>query len=206
MNEHYKDEIRAVYTDGGVIGRNPSKIGGTWAFCFVGGDGALPGERWRPWHPPNPGRLLVEQTGVIIPKDHGLKEVTNNQSEFYAVMMALWELPAGWRGPIYCDSEVTIKRIFGNQCGFCKNIPEEWSRDCWDASSKVSAKPILVKGHPTKKLLDAGQTEDGRPVSPHNVWCDKACTKAGEDYLVKHLSALRCNSHTAFSDLASDDV
>ena len=29
----------ALYTDGGVIGQNPSPIGGTWAWCMVGADG-----------------------------------------------------------------------------------------------------------------------------------------------------------------------
>lgn len=37
--------IVALYCDGGVIGRNPSKFGGTWAWCAVDETGARVIER-----------------------------------------------------------------------------------------------------------------------------------------------------------------
>lgn len=46
-------EIIAVYADGGVILKNPSAIGGTWAFCGVDAEGnrVIEGSGFddRPW-------------------------------------------------------------------------------------------------------------------------------------------------------------
>ena len=57
----------ALYTDGGVIGQNPSPIGGTWAWCMV----SEGGERTR------------HAYGYVTPADLGTPTVSNNgYSEF----------------------------------------------------------------------------------------------------------------------------
>ena len=57
----------ALYTDGGVIGQNPSPIGGTWAWCMVGADGTRTRHAY----------------GSVTPADLGTPTVSNNgYSEF----------------------------------------------------------------------------------------------------------------------------
>src|SRR4051794_41446106 len=86
--------IRSIYADGGVIDRNPSSIGGTWAYCHVDDD----------------DNRISEQGGIFIPSPRGL--VTNNRMEFLALLSALEALPSGWSGRVCSDSRVTLGRLF----------------------------------------------------------------------------------------------
>src|SRR4051794_26111965 len=97
-------EVKFLFSDGGVILKNPSTIGGTWAWCGVS---------------PN-GEHIREAGGYLLPNTAtcpgwprvGSKTVTNNESEFYAALRALESMPAGWSGILVCDSKVTLDRMW----------------------------------------------------------------------------------------------
>lgn len=149
----------AVYADGGVIQRNPSPIGGTWAWCHV----SASGERIR------------TDSGVILPR-HSLPEITNNLSEYVALVRSLEALPEGWSGAVYSDSQVTLARLFKG--ARCKGLPPVLVRQGAAATERLDwgcLSPVLLQGHPTKAELLAGIGKEGRPVSEHNVWCDLEC-------------------------------
>lgn len=149
----------AVYADGGVIQRNPSPIGGTWAWCHV----SASGERIR------------TDSGVILPRQR-LPEITNNLSEYVALVRGLEALPEGWSGAVYSDSQVTLARLF--ERARCKGLPQVLIRQGAAAVARLdwaSISPVLLSGHPTKAELLAGLAKSGRPVSEHNVWCDREC-------------------------------
>lgn len=159
----------ALYADGGVIGGNPSEIGGTWAWRHVGLDGEI-----------NSG------SGVIAPREAGLAVVTNNLTEMLAVLKGLQALPDGWQGVVYSDSNVTLGRVFRGWKW--ANIPT-WVHDLYrqqvERLAWSSIDFVLLAGHPTAAQLAAGTGRHGYPVSEHNVWCDKACRRAGEHFLAE---------------------
>lgn len=169
--------VRGIYTDGGVIRRNPSPIGGTWAWVAVNSlddivaqaSGVVPA-------PLNIGNVYTKQLES--------RSVSNNVMEFWAVVEALEFLPFGWSGYVYSDSLITLNRVFGNTAWTM--LPPDLTKRCYRALTRMgSITPVLVSGHPTRAELRAGYTLDGkrRPVSYRNVLCDKLCREAGEAYL-----------------------
>lgn len=150
-----------LYVDGGVIGKNPSSIGGTWA-----------------------ARIIFEKTihdaaGVIKPTDFGaIIPITNNIAEMMALIMGLRRLPNDWIGVICSDSDITIGRaIHGWKW---TNIPLDLYREFgYERNRLVNFEKfrfIGLSGHPTKEELKGGfSLTTGRPVSKHNVWCDTTC-------------------------------
>lgn len=158
-----------LYCDGGVINRNPSDIGGTWAYCFTDGcDG-----------------LLQHASGLLTVEENGMP-VTNNVTELYALVRGLERAPMGWRGTVYSDSRVSLLRVFS--AGALNNVPV-WLVERLQAIQKSGklrhVKYVLLDGHPTKTQLAAGIGKRGNRVSRWNVWCDDACTKAGRRYLLE---------------------
>lgn len=160
--------ITELYCDGGVIGTNPSAIGGTYAVRLVF-DGR------EPWG-----------YGAVIPATDMGGTVTNNQTEMMALLKGLAKLPDDFSGTIYSDSQVTLGRAF---MGWkWKNIPT-WMHKLYQVERKRlvnwdQIKYVLLDGHPTRAQLQAGVGKRGHPVSEHNVWCDEACRKAGEVFLI----------------------
>lgn len=156
--------IVALYADGGVIGPNPSAIGGTWAWCQVNEIGAS----------------AVASSGVITPAQACMPVITNNLTELYAILEARESLPYAWHGTIYSDSWVSLQRVF--LAAKLNNVPD-WlvarlqrlQRDGWFADCSWQ----LLDGHPTKAQLAAGVGKRGHQVSKWNVWCDGACAAAG---------------------------
>lgn len=164
-----------LYTDGGVISKNPSPIGGTWAWCLVDGD------------------TLIEQSngGVfhtdVVQFPGGL--VTNNQTELFAVVQGLSQLDSDVLVEVCSDSAVTLGRIFKNFA--FSNIP------FWMKSALEIEKERLVHfskftytqldGHPTKAHLLAGIGKRGNPVSKWNVLCDKLCNEAAQRFLQERI-------------------
>lgn len=156
-----------LYSDGGVIGKNPSLLGGVWAWCHVVG-----------------GEKIQQGSGIVRPTDFGMEKVTNNLTEFLAMLNCLEAVPEAWSGyRMFCDSELTIGR-FQNPYGVgMAGIPAELFR-------RMTALPlkrreieyVLVGGHPTRKELAAGVHKDGRPVSRWNAWCDSECNRVKEGY------------------------
>ena len=155
-------KVVAIYTDGGVCGKNPSHIGGTWAWC--GAD--LEGNR------------IVEASGAIpAPVGH---PITNNHTEQIAIALALEAMPDGWSGTVYSDSEVALGRAF--KSWRIRNLPHNVIERTAEAVARLGTiEPVLLQGHPTKADLECGiGARRNLPVSIHNVWCDKACQKAKE--------------------------
>lgn len=181
------DLIRAIFTDGGVILRNPSEIGGTWAWCAV----------------TQAGDHILESTGYLLPSNAPedlawcrMKDqyVTNNQTEFYAAMRALETMEAGWSGILASDSEITLKRVERLIQGYRIDLPLDWALRTSVALNRLGEIRLRhVPGHPTAKDLALGyvvkQFRDGhgvmRPkqvrVSRHQVWCDDQCRQLAKD-------------------------
>lgn len=155
--------ITALYADGGVIGRNPSPIGGTWAWCHVN----AAGER------------IATGSGVVLPRP-SLPLITNNLTEMIALVKGLEALPEGWAGTVYSDSQITIGRVFWGWKQ--NNLPAVLLRQCAAAIARIdfaNCRAVLLDGHPTQAQLAAGRGKRGNPVSEHNVWCDKECGRVG---------------------------
>lgn len=159
-------DIAAVYADGGVIGANPSPIGGTWAWCFVNAD----------------NQRIHTASGVVLPRT-SCPLITNNLTEFLAVVKALEALPEGWSGTVYSDSQVTIGRIFWGWKQ--NNLPLVLLRQANAAIARLDFQrctAVLLDGHPTRAQLLAGRGKRGNLVSEHNVWCDLACQREARAY------------------------
>ena len=160
-----------LYCDGGVLGHNPSSIGGTYAWRHVSEDGNTRG---------GSGVLTAEQSGG---------PVTNNQTEMLALLKGLENCPSDWAGCIYSDSAVTLGRIF---LGWkWKNIPS-WMHLLWQVQRHRLVNWDLITyvqldGHPTKAQLKSGIGKRGNPVSEHNVYCDEMCTAAGKEWMIEKM-------------------
>ncbi len=159
--------IIALYTDGGVIGSNPSAIGGTYAYRLVDEDGSCEGEAY------------------VVTTDRMLGPVTNNQTELLAMLEGLGQLRNDFAGTVYSDSAVTLGRVFDGWKW--TRIPlwmhQEYKLQRARLKNWEQIRHVLLDGHPTKAQLAAGIGKRGHPVSEHNVWCDHACTRAGEEFM-----------------------
>lgn len=159
-----------LFCDGGVVGENTrGKVkAGTWAYRLV-----------------SQGVVIREMSGVILPEQVAPCEMSNNITEFLALVKGMMILPFDWRGTIWSDSKVTLGRVF------CKwaltNIPDWLWSECINHKARlVHWNQIhygLLDGHPTKEQLAAGVGKRGHPVSPHNVWCDRACKQVSDTFL-----------------------
>ena len=160
-------EVITLFADGGIIGRNPSPIGGTWAWVAVDAAGDV-----------------VAQASGIIPAPPG-GTVSNNLAEFVAVVQALEQMPDGWAGTLASDSAVTLGRL----CQEWKltGLPWTWIRRGMLVLQRLGPiTPLLLQGHPTRADLARGiGAKRGYPVSIHNVTCDRLCQEAGRAYLAK---------------------
>lgn len=163
--------ITELYCDGGVISKNPSPIGGTWAFCLVGEKG-----------------LEWISSGYITPDEINSPTVTNNQTEMLALVHGLHALPDDFKGTIFSDSKVTLGRAF---LGYkWENIPEWLHNEFREESKRLhlhdpkKIKWTLLAGHPTKAQLQSGIGRHGLPVSEYNVRCDEMCKIEAEQFLI----------------------
>lgn len=150
--------VARVYTDGGVIGPNPSERGGTWAFCYV-----------------DASDLMIQGWGGrVTPAEVGLPTITNNLTELLAMLFAYEALPDGWKGDVYTDSLITLRRFSAGATAF-EGIPDDLVTRVVQQRTRIwQAKLTLLAGHPTRKHLAAG-LKNGYPVSKHNEWCNKRC-------------------------------
>lgn len=163
-------EVIDLYCDGGVIGKNPSGRGGTWAWVTVG----------------KMGRVR-HQSGVVQPDDVGLPSITNNLTELLAALEGMESLPDRWNGTIYTDSRVTQCRIRRTKKQAKLNgIPEPIRIRVAAAKARLGNYCVsLVGGHPSKNDLAYGHKRDGTPCSIHNVFCDNLCKAASRQTLAK---------------------
>jgi ribonuclease HI len=152
--------VQHLYSDGGCINKNPSSIGGMWAWCLV-----------------ENGRRVKHKSG-LIETSPSLPLVTNNLTELLAAVLALEEMPNEWAGTIWTDSKVTLYRISKyrkkKRASF-KGVPE-WLKNRVDVLHKRlgAYSTCLVAGHPSIVDLERG-TRKGVPCSIHNVFCDNLC-------------------------------
>lgn len=158
-----------LYCDGGVIRKNPSPYGGTWAFVLVVNDITV----------------MNKDKGVMFPAIFQQHFITNNQSEMYALLRGLAFLPPDLREiTIASDSYVTLGRAFH---GFkWANIPQSMHEMYQNERARLihwdTFHPVLLDGHPTQAQLQAGIGKRGGPVSRWNVMCDQMCREAGEEH------------------------
>ena len=155
-----------VYCDGGVIGPNPSAIGGTWAWCWVDSYG----NRYR------------HAGGVVTPLRLGVEKVTNNVTELLAAVRLLLSLPDDWHGTLWTDSQVTLYRLTRPEAGMT-GVPERLAELLREVLKGKSMNVVLCGGHPTKEELRGGfRKRNGLPVSRHNVFCDHLCNRAAANF------------------------
>lgn len=156
--------MNELYVDGGVVGANPSAIGGTYAWCLV-----------------ENGERVIFGSHFITAVDARVDAVTNNLTEMLAMIKGLESLPDDWIGTVYSDSKITLGRIFWGWKW--SNIPMGVHRRFQAVRSRLknfeAFRYVLLDGHPTKAQLAAGVGKRGHPVSEYNVWCDEACKRVG---------------------------
>lgn len=170
-------DVIAVYADGGLLKVNPSPIGGMWATCHVNAA----------------GEMVWSDSGLVLAEvgDPFLSTVSNNVTEFRALLAGLEVLPDGWSGRACSDSLVTIRR-FRDDAGLA-GIPIEWRRRMAVVLGRLGQiEYVLLDGHPSRAQLAeqeklgewvAGAGKRGNPVSKWNRWCDERCTEIGRAYL-----------------------
>lgn len=156
-----------LYTDGGLLSKNPSPLGCVAAFVAIRGGVAIEQMAWRM----DCGQL-------------GLAEVTSNTAELLAAIFALrWvgiEEP-GWAGSLYTDSEVTATRLRRSLAGLkpkmggVSRTVQGWLSLAMQRVGKFSVTELA--GHPTREELEAGVNKYGFPVSRWNVLADKLCNR-----------------------------
>ena len=162
--------IEALYTDGGVLGPNPSPLGGMWAWCQV--DEA--------------GERVQCASGIVRPFQCGgdgqSAPVTNNNTEMIALTRGLLSLPEGWEGTVYCDSKLALGWTFWHfKHDLVPSCLYERAMAAKARFGKVVT--VLLDGHPTKAHLLAGKGKRGGPVSIHNKWCDEECGRIGREFM-----------------------
>lgn len=160
-----------LFCDGGVCLKNPSSIGGTWAWVIVDGD-----------------EPVEQKSGFIKPEEMKSGTVTNNQTELLAIVRGFQRLHPANVVHVCSDSMVSLGRVF-RKYPF-NNIPT-WLREELEAEKKRLLKffefrYVLMDGHPTRKHLEQGFGKRGNPTSKWNKLCDDLCTKESAAYLKAH--------------------
>lgn len=163
-----------AFSDGGVMGRNPSAEGGTWAWCHV-----------------LDGREVRHGKGAVTPAEIGLGRVTNNFTELLAAVLCLEALPDGWAGTLFTDSFVTLVRVHPRTKKVRFNgIPEGLVERAKLQKVRLGAyKVVLLGGHPSREELAAGCRKDGKRVSRWNVLCDERCKSMAARFRQEQIEA-----------------
>lgn len=160
--------MKYLYADGGVILKNPSTIGGTWAWCLVDNE-----------------KILKHGSGYIVPDTMETSTVTNNQTELLAVLKGFGELVDDDVIELRSDSEITLGRVFKNYS--FNNIPHWMISDLKYEKLRLKNfqqfRYTLMDGHPTQAQIDKGLGKRGHITSKWNVWCDKECGRQARLYL-----------------------
>ncbi len=162
------DGTRVVkaFADGGVIGVNPSPLGGTWAVIYVD----------------DQDQEIARFSGVITPLQMGLQTVSNNVSELYACLEAMKRLPDGWKGILHTDSGVTVCRLVNASPGM-KGIPQAGIDATFRQRERLRGmRVVLLDGHPNKAQLASGVGKRGYPTSKWNVECDRECNRLATEF------------------------
>lgn len=182
-----KERIIKTFSDGGVIGPNPSREGGTWYYIVTEDE-----------------KVLDECGGVLRPVDLCPKTkppVTNNITELYGLCSAILGSWPGRPGKgetrieevtpdahliAYTDSFVSLSRL-QNLDASMENVPDWLVCKVRNAQEHLrrflSFHFVLLQGHPTKADLAAGIGAKRKlPVSIWNVKCDDGCARMRREY------------------------
>ena len=156
-----------LFTDGGLVGKNPSSEAGTWAWCLVRPDG-----------------VRVESArGIVLPRQFGDDKISSNTTELVAAVFGLEHAGGAGIGKVswYTDSKTTWRRLssWGKKLKW-SGIPKDFKIRACAATAFMGGRYILA-GHPSKDQLIRG-TKNSVPVSPHNVFVDDLAKQAGADF------------------------
>lgn len=159
----------AIYADGGICLSNPSPLAGTWAFVYVNAEGVT----------------VKERSGLLLPSHLGRRTVSNNDTEFYAVLRGLEALPDDWSGDVYSDSQCTLlryQRVVSCQPPTKTMVVEHYERAEVAVDRLGPLRFLHLKGHPKRADLERGETSKGQKVSLYQVRCDQPCTERAAEY------------------------
>lgn len=186
-----------LYCDGGVMGVNPSPMGGMFAWRHVV-DGAVIEQARGLLVPDSEGGYLLDAAARLwagLPSEIRLDVirfdgsestggmVSNNHAELFAAIRALEAVPRGWAGQLVTDSQITINRLSGSTLLDPRYVPVALVSRMALALTRVSHIEYMhVAGHPTKADLKRGCKRGGAPVSRHQHWCDRECVRVGQWY------------------------
>ncbi len=169
-----------VFSDGGIIGSNPSPIGGTWAYCIMTPEDRMIGS----------GSGIILTAGAkqaagdcdMVQQDNlPFDSVENNLMEMIAAVEGLKRTKAGDSIIWGCDNNNTIQRITGSWAW--NGIPHDIKELAQEIARTRTIVPILLSGHPTKAQLLSGIGKRGTPVSKWNQWCDSECNRVKKLYV-----------------------
>jgi ribonuclease HI len=158
--------MKELYCDGGVVGRNPSPVGGVFAWCRV-----------------ENGFRVQECVSAVRPADVGSPAVSNNNTELLALLDGIEGLPQGRTGRVNSDSQCALGWVFLGWSQEKIPAPLRARLVALRKSGRLSGLEWrLLQGHPTQADLAAGiGKKRGLPVSVHNQWCDQACTARAKE-------------------------
>lgn len=158
--------VQSLYTDGGLLGRNPCSLGGTWAWCHVTDD-----------------VIINHDSGIVEPHEIKMPAVSNNITELLAMYHGLDALPNGWDGIVCTDSFVTMRRIMSPSRAKFHGVPSNLVEKIKLVRCRLgNIRFMLLGGHPSKDDLARGSTRDGTTVSIFNKWCDTKCNEARQQF------------------------
>jgi ribonuclease HI len=144
-----------LYTDGGLLSKNPSDKGGTWAWVCVDEE----------------DNVLAKESGIVLPHHIDRERVTNNQSELTAIYRGLRSLPNGWQGQLWSDSRIALQWIGGTPGRTWTSVPRRLSN--------------LVIHELHRNRTTGGRIEfmhldghrEGSEFHKFNVMCDRMCNE-----------------------------
>lgn len=161
-----------VFVDGGLLGRNPSPIGGTYGIVYIQIDDTV----------------ISELSGVIDAETLGYNGfVSNNVSELYALCLGILKITPvhGLEVHFYSDSEITLGRVF---CGDALNNVPDWLKEMTRNARlhlrKLNLKGYtLLAGHSSIADCAAGWNKaKNLPASKWNTHVDRMCNQARAKY------------------------
>ena len=153
-----------LFTDGGCILKNPSEIGGTWA--YVVRHRATHSDEWE---------IIKRESGVILPSPKYGRTISNNLTELYAIIQA----SKGLGTNVLCmtDSLVSMLRASGLTLKY-NGLPDAFVNEMKEQLSTTTKWGyVLLSGHPTTKQLARGVGKRGTPCHELNKWCDEECSR-----------------------------
>lgn len=160
-----------LYTDGGVVGANPSPFGGTYAFVGVDSDDCKVFEGY--------GFIRPDDLRLPSEVDDGIDEVTNNVTEILAIYYALHyvrHLPHTTTFTVWTDSQIA-ERWWTCKHPELSPYPQAIHNLRYSVPGTLARTTFrLLAGHPSKSHLQRG-IKNGLPVSPWNMLADKLCTQ-----------------------------